>query len=456
MIMNDTLGLALRNLRQARLRTVLTTLGVSIGVGALACMLSFGVGVQDQVLGQFMKSGVFDAISVFPSNSPFGRMSGEGRQRAGKDSKTGAPASRDDKPRLPLDDAAIERILSLKRVREVFPNLRIPLELKYGSFSEFTAAVAVPPSARGEGFFQKFSFGGFFPNDTEDTCMLSLEFAQRIPGIEPKDLIGKEVTLAYATAGAIANPMQLLGGLNMQRLERRFRVAGIVEREPGPAMGFAMFSSVMIPLRRAREMGAADVSNPQSLLQQLSQKPSYGSVTVKVRRPQDVEEIEKSIKDMGFQAFSLNDALRGAKRAFILMDVLLSLVGSIALTVASLGIVNTMVMSILERTREIGIMKAIGGSDGDVRKIFLVEAGAIGLAGGILGVVLGWIVGRAINFGANLYIESQGGTTANLFTLPLWLIFGAIVFSIGVSLIAGSYPASRAARLDPIQALRHD
>jgi putative ABC transport system permease protein len=250
--------------------------------------------------------------------------------------------------------------------------------------------------------------------------------------------------------------MQVFGGLSVQRVEKRYRVVGIIEREPGPAMGIAMFSSVMIPLRKAQEMGAADVSNPQALLLQLSNKRSYGSVTVKVRRPQDVEETEQAIKDMGFQAFSLNDALKGAKKAFILLDIALSLIGSIALTVASLGIVNTMVMSILERTREIGIMKAIGGSDGDIRKIFLVEASAIGLAGGILGIVLGWVAGRVINFGANLYIQSEGGTPANMFSLPWWLIFGGIAFSIAVSLIAGSYPASRAAKLDPIQALRHD
>jgi putative ABC transport system permease protein len=286
--------------------------------------------------------------------------------------------------------------------------------------------------------------------------MLSLEFAQRIPGTEPKDLVGKVVTLGYATSSGGLNPIQVFGGLSVQRVEKPYRVVGIIEREPGPAMGFAMFSSVMIPLRNAEELGATDVSNPQALLQQLSNKRSYGSATVKVRRPQDVEDTEQAIKDMGFQAFSLNDALKGAKKAFILLDIVLSLIGSIALTVASLGIVNTMVMSILERTREIGIMKAIGGSDGDIRKIFLVEAAAIGLTGGILGIILGWVAGRVINFGANIYIQSQGGTPAKMFSLPWWLILGGIAFSIAVSLIAGSYPASRAAKLDPIQALRHD
>jgi putative ABC transport system permease protein len=174
---------------------------------------------------------------------------------------------------------------------------------------------------------------------------------------------------------------------------------------------------------------------------------------VDAKYTQDVEDV---IKKKGLNAFSLNDALQGAKRGFIILDIVLSLIGSIALAVSTLGIVNTMVMSILERTREIGIMKAIGGSDGDVRRIFLIEASAIGCLGGIAGVALGWAVGRVINFGANVYIQQQGGTPGNLFSLPFWLIGGAIGFSIVISLLAGSYPAGRAAKLDPIQALRHD
>jgi putative ABC transport system permease protein len=183
---------------------------------------------------------------------------------------------------------------------------------------------------------------------------------------------------------------------------------------------------------------------------------TYPSAVVRVSAARSTQDVEEQIKKMGFSAFSLNDALQNAKRGFIILDIVLSLIGSIALAVSSLGIMNTMVMSILERTREIGIMKAIGGSDGDIRRIFLIEASAIGLFGGIAGVSLGWLVGRIINFGANVYIQQQGGTTGNLFSLPFWLIGGAIGFSIAVSLVAGSYPAARAARLNPIEALRHD
>jgi putative ABC transport system permease protein len=229
-----------------------------------------------------------------------------------------------------------------------------------------------------------------------------------------------------------------------------------VERQSGPSPGGALFAAVMIPLAKAKEMGAADLTGPQALLRQLSDKRVYTMVTVKVNRVQDTEAVEKKIREMGFGAFSIADLLESQKRAFILLDLLLGLVGSIALTVASLGIVNTMVMSILERTREIGVMKAIGGGDEDVRRIFLIEASLIGLVGGVFGVALGWAVGRVINVGANYYLSTQDVPAANLFLIPWWLTAGAIAFALGVSLIAGSFPAMRAARLDPIQALRHD
>ncbi len=244
--------------------------------------------------------------------------------------------------------------------------------------------------------------------------------------------------------------------MQVQRVDVHCPIVGIAERESAPGLGGGSVSALMIPLAKARAIDAVQVTNAQSLLRRSTEPRAYGSLTVKVTAAQRTQDVEDRIKALGFSAFSINDALQGAKRAFLILDIVLSLIGSIALAVSSLGIMNTMVMSILERTREIGIMKAIGGSDGDIRRIFLIEASAIGLLGGAAGVVLGWVVGRVVNFGANVYIQNQGGTPGDLFSMPFWLIGGAIGFSVMVSLLAGSYPARRAARLDPIQALRHD
>jgi putative ABC transport system permease protein len=451
---SDTFSLALRNLGESRLRTALTSLGVSIGIASLVGMVSFGVAIEDQVLGNLLRSGVFDSITVTaaPRLGGRGRRGGMPMERAREAAESVRQAA------VKLDDDAIEKLAAIPGVKEALPDIRVPVEVSYGDFSEFTAATGVPLSSRGQGVFQSVKFGSFFKNETDDACMISLEFASRLEEAAPGKLVGRELSLAWAEASNPAATLMtgMLPGMSVQRNQRSFRVVGIVERQAAPGAIGALFGAVMIPLAKAKDMGGADLSGPQGLLRQLSDKRTYTTITVKVNRAQDTEAVEKEVRDLGFNAFSIADLLESQKKAFILLDLLLGLVGSIALTVASLGIVNTMVMSILERTREIGVMKAIGGGDDDVRRIFLIEASLIGVIGGAFGIALGWAVGRVINVGANYYLSTQGVPASNLFLIPWWLSAGAIVFSLVVSLIAGSFPAMRAARLDPIQALRHD
>ena len=506
MILGDTLRLALGNLRQSKLRTTLTSLGVSIGIASLVGMVSLGVGLQDQLVGRFMQSGVFDAITVTSGGGRiqdfFGQAGGRGARggrggrqpsRAGRGADVATPevgrggdavavettgttpaATTAERPEpTPLDDAALAKIRALPGVKDAFPSIRVPLQMKLGEFQDTGTAVGIPMSAKDEGAFRTMTAGTFFANDTDETCVVSLDIAKQISADDPNAVVGKTLTLSYTASGGVVAasapsipgvPASLLalGGfgpmLQVQRVDRPYRIVGVVEREPGANLGGFGFSSVMIPLARAVEIDARVVRSAQALLAdpQGAKPKTYTSVTVKVQRAQDTQDIEAKIKTMGFGAFSLNDALQGAKRAFILIDILLSLIGSIALAVSSLGIMNTMVMSILERTREIGVMKAIGASDSDIRRIFLVEASAIGVLGGVFGVLLGWVVARGVNFAANIYIQRQGGDPGNLFTFPIWLIGSALAFSWLVSLLAGSYPANRAAKLNPIQALRHD
>jgi putative ABC transport system permease protein len=170
----------------------------------------------------------------------------------------------------------------------------------------------------------------------------------------------------------------------------------------------------------------------------------------------DITPVREAVEEMGFGVLAVIDQLEEIKQTFLIMDALLGAVGTIALIVAALGIINTMVTSILERTREIGVMKAVGGSETDIRWIFFSEAATIGVIGGAFGLALGWAVTRIANAVANHYLRPQGVPEVDLFYMPVWLIAGALVFSVCVSLLAGLYPASRAARVDPVQALRHD
>jgi putative ABC transport system permease protein len=185
-------------------------------------------------------------------------------------------------------------------------------------------------------------------------------------------------------------------------------------------------------------------------------EPVYSSVSVRVKSPSQIQAVEDTVKKMGFNTFSILDASRSVQQFFKVLDVFLGIFGSLALAVAFIGIVNTLVMAILERRREIGIMKAIGASDGDIRKLFFAEAGAMGVLGGIVGVALGWAIGQVINLGTNIYLKRQSFPPEHFWAVPWWLVAFAVVFSFLVSLAAGLYPAGRAARLDPVQALRYE
>jgi putative ABC transport system permease protein len=182
----------------------------------------------------------------------------------------------------------------------------------------------------------------------------------------------------------------------------------------------------------------------------------YSALNIRAASPAAVAQIEASVKQMGFAAFSLIDVTRNLRTFYAVFDLFLGIFGSLALAVASMGIVNTLVMAILERRREIGVLKALGAANRDVRQLFFAEAGVMGLAGGVFGVALGWAIGRVIQFGTAVYLKRQGLNSPNIWTVPCWLVLGAIVFAVLVSLASGIYPASRAAKLDPVEALRYE
>src|SRR5216683_3340665 len=158
---------------------------------------------------------------------------------------------------------------------------------------------------------------------------------------------------------------------------------------------------------------------------------------------------------MGFRTQTLLAQIKEIRTGFIIMDLVLTAVGTVALVVAGLGIINTLLMAVLERYREIGTYKALGASDGDVRVIFLAEAGLVGLAGGLGGLVLGRVVAWVIEIVVNGIARNRGiDEPIVAFAFPFALLGGAVLFAIAVSLVSGVYPAMRASRVDPIQALR--
>jgi len=283
-----------------------------------------------------------------------------------------------------------------------------------------------------------------------------------------KPLLGQELTLLYAQrASSLAQPTPLRPDANSKdsdvagasysvvSREQKLKIVGVSDLDPESMRGPTR-AKVFLPLKMAEGLHVMQPTDLREISRAGSEQPVYSSISVRVKNPSQVQVVEDAIKKMGFTTFSILDASRGLRQFFGVLYAFLGIFGSLALMVASIGIVNTLVMAILERRREIGIMKAIGASDGDVKKLFFAEAGAMGILGGLVGVALGWAIGQIINFGTNVYLKRQSLPAEHFWAVPWWLVGGAILFSAVVSLVSGLYPAGRAAKLDPVQALRYE
>jgi ABC-type antimicrobial peptide transport system permease subunit len=237
--------------------------------------------------------------------------------------------------------------------------------------------------------------------------------------------------------------------------EQKLKIVGVADLDPESMRGPTR-ARVFLPLKLAESLHVMQPTDLREISRTANDQPVYSSVSVRVKNPGQIRATEDAIKKMGFNTFSILDATRSLQQFFAVLDLFLGIFGSLALAVASIGIVNTLVMAILERRREIGIMKAIGASDGDVKTLFFAEAGAMGILGGFVGVALGWAIGQVINLGTNVYLRRQSLPPEHFWSVPWWLVGTAILFAFVVSLAAGLYPAGRAARLDPVQALRYE
>ena len=453
----DLLELAVRNLRQSKLRNGLTTVGISVGVASLVAMLSLGVGLQQMATRRLAGSGLFDTVFV-TSRQDFRGFDRE------DDAKTSHPEQ------APvLDESAREKITKLANVTEVEPEIRVMGEVVSGGETHFGFVTGLPMSARVNEAFDNLK-GKFFSSNDADEAILLTDFAKELDPKNPSALIGQDITLRYGERQALPQDQSgrpaIAGeennasngddyGFSVVRKLQKLRVVGLIDSEPYGGMRTVSRGRIFLPVGTTERLNMAQFTDMRSSLRGASTK-SYLTLTVRVKDPGKVAAVQDAISQMGFRTFSVLDATKSLRRFFTVLDLFLGIFGSLALAVATLAIINTLVMAVLERRREIGVMKAIGASDQDVKRLFFTEAGAMGFLGGILGILLGLAIGKGINYGTAIYLTRRQLPAEAVWSMPLWLVGAAIVFSIVVSLGAGLYPAGRAARLDPVETLKYE
>lgn len=424
----DLIFLVTSNLRRMKVRLALTALGVVIGTSAIVLMISLGIGLQNNVLASLSDVGSATHITVM------GGM--------------GMPGVEEIKQ---LDEQALEQFSELDGVVAVVPLVWVQGMdvVRYKRAEGYLNAQGVPMSEM-EALGYELQEGRFPRNDKEillGAAAASFNSTGRnSQPIKSLDLLGKKLEVSLyevmdETVQVSEEPME------PKTSTRKLTVVGVLKKADMQTDQMAF-----LPLDLALDINGVS-----------KRKLNYEQVTVKVDSPAATEDVEKQITELGYQTFSAASIAKSLKTTFLVIQGVLGALGAIAMLVASLGIANTMTMSIFERTREIGIMKALGASSRQIKRVFLGEAAIIGVIGGVGGLAFSMSGAALANLFVRGFIASQASVSTGeppqieaFFAITPGLAFFAIAFAAGVGLLAGVLPAVRAANLDPLTALRHE
>jgi putative ABC transport system permease protein len=479
----DILHLALRNLRQAKLRAVLTTMGVIVGVAVIVTMMSFGLGLQRNMLDRFKALDFFNEIQVFGQG--LSSLAGLDRSSRGPEGERRDDRRSDKSPTRILDDAGVKEIAAIPGVAYVEPSVNFNVFVRAnGKLRSAYVGGANSPNAASR--FQHFAAGKMISSPTAGEAVVTERFIKDYGFEKAADAIGQTLELLAPpsenkkdeseeeeTPNFFGIPLDDPGldESNPDVETKTFRIAGVLGEikegvGQGGLRGLFPGAQVYVPLQLAHDWSVQHRTPMSQVALALArrggnlgegQNEGYEAAVVRVSDPARLTEVRQKITELGFGSFSIVDEIDQIRTVFLIIDSVLGLLGGISLLVASFGIANTMIMSILERTREIGIMKAIGAEDREIKLIFFVEAAVIGVVGGVMGVLIAWGIDALANRLAYRFVlKPQGASFIDFFSLPIYLSVGAILFALIVSILAALYPASRAARIDPVRALRHD
>jgi len=426
MTIQDQIRTALANVARRKLRSALASLGVVVGTLTIVVMVSLAAGVRQQINRQFASLGL-DRLTV---NPPGGRRGGFGPD--GFDDYGNGSSSR--KQVITVED--VSRWKGSPGVVQVIPEVNLPgwaaLILAFRGTNQ--AVRLNGPEPMRWMFFDAPSEPVAGSLDLPESGGLVLsQGAARALGVSSNDfsgLIGQGVEAILRTSRGETQSFSL-------------RILGISGERTRNI-------DVSITDRIAMKNWWFNSTNEV-------QREGYDSAIIRSTDVIHAVALTAQLRREGFQVQSLEMVVEVANRIVTAITVMFSLIAGIALLVATIGIANTMVMAIYERTREIGILKAMGASSREIRQMFMLEAGSIGLIGGVLGLLLGWLAGLGMNQVIPVYLRyRQLPVRGDFFVVTPGLALGAILFATFIGLVAGLLPAQRAAKLDPLQALRHE
>lgn len=465
----DILVMAHKNLWRRKARTILTCLGVIIGTAAIVVMLSLGIGLKLSMEKSMAQWGSLNIIRIHPGAAydEQGNPRGEARR---------------------LNQETVEELKNLPGVVAVSPAYEVHGEARLGRKQGWLNLVGLDPAALGELEFS--AAHGRLPSPDERFTIIAGsqvinnfwdERASRMsqygphqppPQPDPAELLNQRISLTIMNQ---YNPekkknynLMVVGILEEKNMEHAWQVYGSLDdikhmRDfmlQGTKTGSERGSAVFMEGPGMRSAVIMESSSTRNTRKKEDTSDDYNFILVRVKDLAQTKKLSAELREQGFNAYSMADNLKEIEKISKVVQAVLGGIGGITLFVAALGIANSMVMSIYERTREIGIIKVIGASFADVRALFLTEAALIGFMGGLLGLALSYLASLLINTLAAGYIQRGmmiGSEAAGkISVIPLWLALFAVIFALFIGLFAGFFPANRAVKLSPIVAIRNE
>jgi len=482
----DSFRIVWRNLWRMKLRTILTSVGVMIGTAAIVAMISLSLGLKENAVKSLESWGNLTQMEIAPAfRSP--------------DGNTFIPPEEQKK----LDKEAVQILKQIPEITQVMPTKRLHAEskLKIGRREGYVELIGVEPresAASKKADLEK----GTYLTGAKNEIVVSYEVLQQLVDVEKErrearkrnaqrntrtaemmpqgmgesagemklDAVGKAAVIILTRQYTVDDEPKF------EKKEIRVRVVGQEQKLDNPRYGPVAY----VPLDMVKELNewvnqgreeelqesGSSVRKTRAKANEDKNNTIYDEITVKAASREVVETVVRKVQEKGFEVYSPARELEQINQFFFVIQMILGGIAAVSLLVASIGIVNTMIMSILERTKEIGIMKVIGATVYNIRWLFLIESGFIGLIGGITGLGLAYGAVALINalaknsgaleefgFGRGPGPEEQ---LAQIAVVPIWLALFAIGFAFVIGLLAGIFPAFRASRLSALQAIRSD
>ncbi|MBF4692795.1 ABC transporter permease [Fusibacter ferrireducens] len=446
----DLAIMGIKNLLRRKARTVLTVLGVIIGTAAIVVMVSLGLGMTKAFEQQLEEYGSLTMITV-QANRDYGSM-----MVSSSDSSSSLSSEKD---KVVLDDAMIESVESMDHVKFAIGFKRFDSKFFAGRYESWSNVKAVD--------FNKLALmdielsEGVLPtleghNEVLFGFQASKEFydpkSRNYNGQSPEiDIFNTKIEMIPTSNYSDKRPRGYIVTPTGITSEKNWDYAWDI------FMDYDTFEKIKKEFDRKNKNNNNDTNKGNSRRKSQQKENKYDEMKVNVDKIDNVQEVQEKVKALGFEAYSLTDALEQQKKSSGLMQAVLGGIGAVSLFIAAIGITNTMVMSIYERTKEIGVMKVIGAELRDIKRLFLFEAAMIGFIGGVFGV----LVSFGASFLINTVLSGMNGDSGYygpqmLSDIPVWLAISALGFSTIIGLLAGYYPAVRATRLSALEAIRTD